>query len=227
MLNGVYAIDNGLIAVSGTQTGTFVNKNVGTSKAVSVGGLNLQGASSGNYVLANTVLTANITPAQLSVSGFSATNKVYDGTTNDQILGQGSLSGILPIDAGAVSLTGSVSGTFANANAGTAKVVSLSGLSLTGASADLAGLDEFAAHWRWRRAHPQATVVGRFREDGATGVATAQGIQCVPIRAESYAIWRAEIVRLALFAAPNLDDYATHAIACCMAARERSPVSSS
>ena len=98
---------------------------------------------------------------------------------------------------------------------------------LTGASADLAGLDEFAAHWRWRRAHPQATVVGRFREDGATGVATAQGIQCVPIRAESYAIWRAEIVRLALFAAPNLDDYATHAIACCMAARERSPVSSS
>lgn len=135
VLNGVYAIDNGLIAVSGTQTGTFVNKNVGTSKAVSVGGLNLQGASSGNYVLANTVLTANITPAQLSVSGFSPTNKVYDGTTNDQILGQGSLSGILPIDAGAVSLTGSVSGTFANANAGTAKVVTLSGLSLTGASA--------------------------------------------------------------------------------------------
>jgi hypothetical protein len=91
---------------------------------------------------------------------------------------------------------------------------------LTGASCDVMGLDEFAAHWRWRSAHPAASIVGRFRatSEEACNI-SAQGARSVRIRAEVFQQWSKDFVRLGLFAEPNLDDYATHAISCCVTSR--------
>ena len=49
---------------------SFANKNVGTAKAVSVGGISISGADAGNYNLKNTTATttANITKAPLTVT---------------------------------------------------------------------------------------------------------------------------------------------------------------
>ena len=71
--------------------------------------------------------------AELTVSGLSASNKVYDGNTNATITGTGSLVGVLAGDT--VTLSGTPSGSFADANAGPGKSVTVSGLSLSGASA--------------------------------------------------------------------------------------------
>jgi len=91
---------------------------------------------------------------------------------------------------------------------------------LTGASCDVPGLDEFAAHWRWRSAHTSAPIVGCFRSvaEEVREIAV-QGAQRVPIRAELFRRWSDDFVRLDLFPAQKLDDYATHAISCCMTSR--------
>ena len=60
---------------------TFANKNVGTSKTVSVSGISVSGADAGNYNLLNTTAstTANITQRNLTVTA-TGVNKVYDAT---------------------------------------------------------------------------------------------------------------------------------------------------
>jgi len=110
---------------------TFNNKNVGTSKPVSVTGISISGTDAGNYT-ANTsaATTANITALAITGS-ITASNKVYDGNTADTISGR--------------SLTGKISGdyvnyiggtaNFADKYVGTGKLVTATGLSLTGADA--------------------------------------------------------------------------------------------
>jgi hypothetical protein len=102
---------------------------------------------------------------------------------------------------------------------------------LTGAPLDIDGIDEFAAHWRWRTGHPQAPVIGRF---GAPGdperhAVDAAGAQCVLIRPEVYVRWRDDYATLGLLAPPGLDDYAMHVVECCVASRRsrRAAVNSS
>lgn len=71
--------------------------------------------------------SASITPKALTVTGLVAANKTYDGTTTASVSG-GTLSGMV----GSETLTlGPISGSFANANAGTAKAVTLTGASLS------------------------------------------------------------------------------------------------
>ena len=53
-------------------TGTLADKNVGTDKPVTVGGLSLAGADAGNYtVTAAAGATATITPLGITSSGFT------------------------------------------------------------------------------------------------------------------------------------------------------------
>ena len=53
------------VTLSGTGTGVFASKNVGTGKAVTVTGYTFSGADASNYTLVEpTGLTANITPGQ-------------------------------------------------------------------------------------------------------------------------------------------------------------------
>jgi hypothetical protein len=55
-----------VVNVTGTGSGAFADKNVGTGKAVTVTGFTLTGTDAGNYsVLQPTGLTANITKADL------------------------------------------------------------------------------------------------------------------------------------------------------------------
>jgi autotransporter-associated beta strand protein len=116
-------------AVSDSYTSAaFSDKNVGVGKSVSVNGISISGADSANYSLANTsaATVANITARPLTVSALAA-NKVYDGTTtasvtlsDDKLLGDD------------VSETNTAAN-FSDANVGTGKTVTVTGISISGA----------------------------------------------------------------------------------------------
>src|ERR1051325_4171147 len=108
---------------------SFANKNVGTAKTVSVSGIAVSGTDSANYTFNTTAsTTANITARSLSVTA-TGLDKVYNGTTNATVtLSDDRLSGD--------SLTTSYSSAgFANKNVGSAKTVSVSGISISGTDA--------------------------------------------------------------------------------------------
>ena len=122
--------------VIGSATYAFADKNAGTDKAVSVTGLGLTGADAGNYTLsAPTSVTASITPKAL-VGTSTIDTKVYDGTTS--ATGSVALDGLIAGDV--VSING-VNFAFADKNAGTGKLVNVTGGSLNGADAGNYTLD--------------------------------------------------------------------------------------
>ncbi|MBL8305454.1 MAG: caspase family protein [Rubrivivax sp.] len=122
-----------VVGVGGVVVASFVDKNVGVGKAVTVNGLALTGADAANYTLqAPGGFTAAITPLALPVTGLVAQSKVYDATTAAPL---GGAAGISPLAGDAVALAGVASGSFADRNAGTGKPVSVSGLALAGADA--------------------------------------------------------------------------------------------
>ncbi|SUX88695.1 Uncharacterised protein [Chromobacterium violaceum] len=109
---------------------TFANKNVGNAKTVSVSGISASGADAGNYTINSTATTsANIAPLAITVSA-TGQNKTYDATVNGAVTL--SSSGVLAGDAVSFSDT---SATFNNKNIGTAKPVSVTGISASGADA--------------------------------------------------------------------------------------------
>jgi hypothetical protein len=108
---------------------TFNNKNVGTSKPVSVSGISISGTDAGNYsanTTANT--TADITPRALTISA-TGVNKVYDGTAAATVtLSDNRVSGDSFTDAYS-------SAAFTDKNVGTGKTVNVSGISISGTDA--------------------------------------------------------------------------------------------
>src|SRR6185503_14605071 len=133
-LVGVVSGDTVTLNTAST-VGTFADENVGTGKTVTVSGLALSGADAGNYTLTQPVTTANITTKGLTVAGITANNKVYDGTTTATLnLASAALVGVASGDSVTLN-TGSAAGVFANANVGTAKLVTVSGLTISGADA--------------------------------------------------------------------------------------------
>jgi hypothetical protein len=94
---------------------------------------------------------------------------------------------------------------------------------LTGASLDIDSLDEFAAHWRWRRAHPDAPVIGRFGapDNPERHAVAAANVQCLRIRPEVFVRWRDDFANGGLFAAPDLDCYAAHVVELCLSSESR------
>ncbi|OWY34774.1 YDG domain-containing protein [Herbaspirillum aquaticum] len=129
----VTALGSDVVSVTGTGVGTFINKNAGSNKAVTVSGYSLTGSDAGNYnIVQPTGLTATINKASLNVSGVTANNKTYDATTAATLAGTASVTAL---GSDVVSVTGSGVGTFANKNAGSGKAVAVSGYSLTGADA--------------------------------------------------------------------------------------------
>ena len=107
----------------------FGDKNVGTNKAVNVFGISISGADSANYAANTTAATtANITGAALTVSA-TGVNKVYDATTNATVnLSDDRI-------AGDVLTTSYTSASFADKNVGVGKIVSVTGISVTGSDA--------------------------------------------------------------------------------------------
>jgi hypothetical protein len=126
LTGGVIGSDD--VAISGGVY-QFSDKNAGNGKTVTATNVTLSGTDAGNYTVTATPTTANITPAPL-IAVTIANNKTYDGTV--AATGSATLTGVVTGDN--VSLSG---GTyqFADKNAGTAKPVSVSGLTLSGSDA--------------------------------------------------------------------------------------------
>ena len=137
-INTAGAIYTGLIAgdvataSAAGATGSFVDKNVGINKGVSISGMTLTGVDALNYSFNTTAATtANITAKALTVAGITAANKVYDGTTAATVNVAGATyTGLVAGDVLAVNATG----TFADKNVAAGKVVTLTS-GYTGADA--------------------------------------------------------------------------------------------
>ena len=125
----VNPLGNDTVIVTGTGSGVFANKNVGTNKTVNISGYALSGADAANYTLVEpTNVAATITARPLTISA-TGIDKVYDGSTS---------AAVTPADnrvAGDALTTGYTSAAFADANVGTGKTISVSGISLSGTDA--------------------------------------------------------------------------------------------
>ncbi len=112
---------------------SFADKNVGAGKTINVSSVSATGADAPNYsVSAMGVASATITPASLTVSGLTAANKTYDATINASL---GGTANITALAGDTVTLEGAAVGTFADKNAGTAKTVTVTGITISGADA--------------------------------------------------------------------------------------------
>src|SRR5205085_1307002 len=102
-------------------------KNVGSGKSVTVSGISISGADAANYSAnLNAATTANISPRKLTVMA-TGVAKVYDGTAiASAILADDRVSGDVFTDSDA-------SAAFSDKNAGVAKTVTVTGISISGA----------------------------------------------------------------------------------------------
>src|SRR4029078_4592252 len=138
---------------------TFGNKNVGTAKTVTVSGISVTGADAANYSANSSAsTTANITAATVAGS-VTVDNRVYNATIVATIAAR-TLSAVLGSDT--VSLIGGAA-SFASKTVGTAKTVTATGLSLSGAD---------AANYQLTSASASTTadITARSLSIGATGV---------------------------------------------------------
>ncbi|SOC78729.1 Por secretion system C-terminal sorting domain-containing protein [Salinimicrobium sediminis] len=124
-LNGAVGGDD--VSLTGGSA-AFADKNVGVDKVVTASGMVLSGDDAGNYSLTSVgTTTADITA--LAITGnFTANDKVYDGYAVAEVVDQ-TLNGAVVGDD--VSLTGG-SAAFADKNVGVGKVVTASGMVLSG-----------------------------------------------------------------------------------------------
>jgi hypothetical protein len=90
-----------------------------------------------NYLITYANGTLTINPVTVTVAGITAASKVYDGTTTATINTSGAtLNGVLSADKGDVTLmTSGVTGSFADPSVGTNKLVTISGVTLSGIEA--------------------------------------------------------------------------------------------
>jgi gliding motility-associated-like protein len=133
-LAGVFSGDIVTLVFTGA-TGTFVNKNTESGKAVTISGITLGGTDGANYILTQPAATANITPAPLTLSGVIANNKTYDGTDIAVLNTSGAtLTVIYGSDVVTLSKI-SASAAFSDKNIGLGKTVTTSGFTITGADA--------------------------------------------------------------------------------------------
>ena len=109
----------------------FVTKDVGTNKTVNVTGITISGTDAGNYTLTSitAITNADITSKGLTVNA-TANNKLYDGNTTAVVATL--ISNKLGSDIITIANT---TATFADKNVGTAKVVTVSGISISGTDA--------------------------------------------------------------------------------------------
>jgi trimeric autotransporter adhesin len=128
MLVGVVSGDNLMLNTTNAMGG-FGDKNVGTAKVVSLGGLTLNGAAASNYTLLQPTIYADIFSKALTVTGAVVATRVYDGTTIAAI-SNATLSGVISGDS--VTLSNADSGAFSSKNVGSAKPVSTALMTLVG-----------------------------------------------------------------------------------------------
>ncbi|SFG45327.1 filamentous hemagglutinin family N-terminal domain-containing protein [Duganella sp. CF458] len=114
----------------GSASASFTSKNAGTGKTVNVSGVSIVGgADAGNYVLASSAVsgTADIAARTLVVTATGG-NRVYDGS-----LAAGVTLGDDRVNGDVLSVGGNAA--FLDKNVGTAKDISVTGVSLSGTDA--------------------------------------------------------------------------------------------
>ena len=126
-LSATGVISGDVVSLSNTGA-SFADKNVGTGKTVNVTGISASGTDSGNYSLTSTTAstTANISAKPITVAAIGS-NKTYDSTVADAVTLAS--SGVISGDVVSLSNTGA---SFADKNVGTAKTVSVTGISASG-----------------------------------------------------------------------------------------------
>jgi outer membrane protein OmpA-like peptidoglycan-associated protein len=135
VLNGIVANDTVSIDHNAA-TATFASKTAASNKPVTVTGVTLTGAQASRYVLTQPAgLTATISQAPLSVSGISVPTRAYNTLTTATLnTANYALSGVTSGDIVTLDSSSYVAD-FSTAITGTAKVVTVSGLALTGSDA--------------------------------------------------------------------------------------------
>ena len=127
---------SGDVLTVAASVGTFADKNAGVGKTVNITGLSLGGTDAQNYTLAKTTGTtaADITKANISaVTGITAAGKEYDAKTAAVLTtATAAFAGEI---TGDVLTVATAVGAFVDKNAGAAKIVNITGLSLGGADA--------------------------------------------------------------------------------------------
>jgi hypothetical protein len=136
-LVGFFGSDEDEVTLSGAPVYTFADGSADVGvKAISVGGLVLEGNKSGNYELAYpTDLEADITPAPLAVTGLSVDGRIYNGaiTVSGAGIEEASLTGFFGSDEDEVTLSGAPVYTFADGTPSVGlKAISVGGLVLEG-----------------------------------------------------------------------------------------------
>jgi hypothetical protein len=129
-LGGVISGDSVSVSTSGA-TATFDTKDHGTSKVVTVVGVTLGGDDAGNYAVTQPTLSANIDKKNLTVSGLSGVNRTYDRTVAATFTGTASPVGKVGSENVTIN-TSSASATFADKTVADNKVVTLTGVTLSG-----------------------------------------------------------------------------------------------
>ena len=118
-------------------TAAFADKDVGTDKTVTFTGYSLSGADAGNYNLKTqpASVTANIAAKEVTITSLTAANRSYEKDNLEVALISGTLTGVFSGDTVTIDLT-NAKGTMTDANAGTGKAVTVTGVALGGADKD-------------------------------------------------------------------------------------------
>lgn len=162
--------------------GAFANRTVGTNKPVTISGLTISGPNASNYTLTQPTATASIAAKSLMVTGITAANKIYDGSTTAVLtFTSPTLVGVVMKDDVTLG-TGTASGQYANANAGAAKPVTVTGLTLAGEDAVNYTLTAPALEAEIQRATAVVTIGGLTHVyDGTTKQATVSTTPTLPV----------------------------------------------
>ena len=125
------------VTLNNPATGSYDTKNIGTGKTVTVTGLSISGTDVANYSLASTTINGaigTITAKELTASLTGTVTKVYDGNTTASLTaGNYSLPG--KVGSEDVTLNNPTAGTYDTKNIGSGKIVTVTGLSISGAAA--------------------------------------------------------------------------------------------
>ena len=134
VINGKVGSDDVTVTAG---TASFDNENVGTDKTVTFTGYSLSGADAGNYNLKAqpASVTAKIAAKEVTITSLTTTDRSYQKDNLSVALTSGTLTGVITGDTVTIDLT-NAKGTMTDANAGTGKAVTVTGVALGGADKD-------------------------------------------------------------------------------------------
>jgi hypothetical protein len=138
-LTGVVGTDvgTGMVTLNDPGSGTYDTIHVGISKTVNVTGLTLGGVNAADYVLAAANASGSvgtITAATVTAGLTGTVSKTYDRTpTATLVPANYTLTGVLGTDV--VTLNDPTAGTYDTIHVGTGKIVTVTGMSISGGNA--------------------------------------------------------------------------------------------